>query len=103
MFSTSADILNLVLAACIVLLTIFLCVSLYYLISSVRKTHRIIKMIESTLNKAEDVVSLAKDKIKNSGTYFMLFGELAKKLMDYFLDKNKKEEGSRNKTKTKKK
>jgi len=87
MFSTSGDVLNLVLAVCILLLTVFLCVALYYLISSMKKTHRVIKVIESTLSKAEDVINLTKDRIKNSGTYFMLFGELVKKLMDYFISK----------------
>lgn len=92
MFSTSGDVLNLVLSVCVFLLTTFLCVALYYLISSLKKTHRVIRMIELIVNKADDVINLTKDKIKNSGTYFMLFGELIKKLMDYVVTKPKKEE-----------
>ncbi len=92
MFSTSGDILNLVLAVCVFLLTSFLCVALYYLISSMKKTHRVIRMIELMVNKADDVINLTKDKIKNSGTYLMLFGELIKKLMDHVVTKPKKQE-----------
>jgi len=79
--------LNLVLAACIIALTIFLCISLFYFISSIRKTHRVIKMVEGGVAKAEEVINIARDKIKSGGAYLMILGELAKRAMDYFVDK----------------
>ena len=87
MFSTSGDILNLVLAACIIALTIFLCLALFYFISSIRKTHRVIKMVEGGVAKAEEVINIARDKIKSGGAYFMILGELAKRAMGYFSEK----------------
>ena len=97
MFSTSGDVLNIVLAICIVALTVFLCVSLYYLISSIKKTHRIINMVESGVSKADEVISIARQKIKGGGAYLVLLGELAKRAMDYFSEK--KESKSNKKTK----
>lgn len=87
MFSTSADILNLVLAVCIIALTVFLCISLFYLISSIRKTHRVIKMVEGGVSKAEAVINIVNDKIKSGGAYLMILGEVAKRAMDYFSEK----------------
>lgn len=101
MFSTSGDILNLVLALCIVALTTFLCITLAYLISSLRKTHRVIKMVEGGVSKAEEVINIARDKIKSGGAYLMIFGELAKRAMDYFTEKQS-ERKSENKGKKKK-
>ncbi|MBN2853960.1 hypothetical protein JXK06_00255 [Patescibacteria group bacterium] len=87
MFSTSGDILNLVLAVCIIALTIFLCLALFYFISSIRKTHRVIKMVEGGVAKAEEVINIARDKIKSGGAYLMILSELAKRAMDYFSEK----------------
>jgi len=87
MFSTSGDILNLVLAVCIIALTVFLCISLFYLISSIRKTHRVIKMLEGGVTKAEEVINIVRDKIKSGGAYLMVLGEVAKRAMDYFSEK----------------
>ena len=91
MFSTSGDILNLVLAVCIVALTLFLCLALFYFISSIRKTHRVIKMVEGGVAKAEEVINIARDKIKSGGAYLMILGELAKRAMDYFSEKKSEE------------
>lgn len=98
MFSTSADILNLVLAVCIIALTIFLCISLFYLISSIRKTHRVIKMVEGGVSKAEAVINIVNDKIKSGGAYLMVLGEVAKRAMDYFSEK----QAEKSETKSKK-
>lgn len=91
MFATSADILNLVLAISIVALTTFLCITLFYLISSIRKTHRVIKMVEGGVSKAEEVINIARQKIKGGGAYLMILGELAKRAMDYFSEKKSEE------------
>lgn len=105
MFTTSGDILNIVIAICIISLTIFLCVSLYYLISTVKKAHKVINLLEKGLNKAQDVIDVVHGKIKNGGAYLMLATELIKKSFDLFLKKkekaNEKEEEKPKKRKTK--
>jgi len=87
MFSTSADILNLVLAVCLVILTFFLCWAIYYFAASARKVHRVIKRVETGITKVEEVVNLAKEKLKNSSAYFMILGEIAKKAMEFVQEK----------------
>ena len=97
MFSTSADILNLVLSICLVSLTFFLCWGIYYFVSSIRTIHRLITRIEGGVAKAEEIIEIAKDKLKNSATYFMLLGEIAKKAMDFVQEKRQKKAASRKK------
>jgi len=87
MFSTSLDVLNLVLAVCITALTFFLCWAIYYFVVSVQKIHRLIKRVEVGVVKVEEVVNIAKDKLKNSSAYFMILAEIAKKAMEFVQEK----------------
>ena len=87
MFSTSSDVLNLVLSACLVSLTFFLCWAIYYFVSSIRTIHRLAVRIESGVIKVEEVIDIARDKLKNSAAYFMILGEIAKKAMEFVQEK----------------
>ena len=101
MFATSIDILYLVLSICALALTIFLCLSLYYFISSAHRAHKIIKRIETGVVKVEEIVEIAREKMKNSATYFMILGEVAKKAMEFVKDRqaDKKEKKANGKKK----
>lgn len=87
MLTSSVDILNLALTACITALTIFLCITLYNVIVSFRRINKITKIVESGVVKIEEVVNLAKDKLNNSSAYFMVVAELAKKGLEFIKDK----------------
>lgn len=87
MFSTSVDILNLVIAACILFLTVFICVLLYNLIASLRRINKIARIIETGVVKLEELINLAKEKLRNSSAYFMILAEVAKKAMEFVKDK----------------
>lgn len=98
MFTTSADVLNLVLAVCLAALTTFLCLALYYFISSVQKIHKLIKRVEMGVSKAEGIIETAREKLKNSTTYFMILGEIAKRAME-FVEKKRDERTAKKKSK----
>jgi len=99
MFSTSADILNLVLSVCTIALVFFLCWALYYFIVSIKDFYRLIKRVENGVAKAEEIITIAKDKIRNSGVYLTMFGEIAKRIMEFAAEK-KQERAARKGTKT---
>jgi hypothetical protein len=109
MFSSSGDILNLIIAICITAFTVFICITLYYLISSLRKAHNVINLVENGVSKIEELIEMIESKFKNGGTYLMLTVELMKKAFDMFVTKknSKKEEikdsSQKKKTKSKKK
>lgn len=83
MFTTSGDILNLVLATCIAVLTVFLSIAIYYFISSAHKIHKLISLAERGIIKADELLSLIRDKVKNSSAYLTLFAEVAKQAIQY--------------------
>ena len=99
MFSTSADILNLIIAVCVVFLTIFICVLLYNLIASLRRINKITRIIETGVVKVEEVVNLAKEKLRNSSAYFMILAEVAKKAMEFVKDRRESSPDTKKKRK----
>ncbi len=99
MFSTSADILNLIIAVCVLFLTIFICIILYNLIASLRRLNKITKIIETGVVKVEEVINLAKEKLRNSSAYFMILAEVAKKAMEFVKDKRESSQESKKKKK----
>lgn len=91
MFETSADILNWVLAACVAILTIFICWTLYYLLASLHKIYNLVRRIEMGMEKAEELIDTAREKLRHSGAYFMILGEVAKRAMDFVKEKKSKD------------
>ena len=84
MFETSRDILNISISVAVVVLVIFLCVALYYLISNLKRVDKISRQVEKGIDKVDNLVDLIKDKVKQSSSYFILLGNLVEKGIDYF-------------------
>lgn len=82
MFSTSNDILLLTIAACVAVFTFFACWGLFYVVASIRNVYGITKDFKNLFKKAEDLIDVLKNKVHESSTYFLLFGEVLKKVMD---------------------
>lgn len=97
MFSTSSDVLNLVLAACVSVLTFFICWAIYYFVASAQKIYKLVRRVEDGVTKAEEVLEIAKDKLKNSSAYFMILGEIAKKALEFVKEKRDKKSAVRKK------
>ncbi len=103
MFSTSGDILNIVLAISIVVLVFFLCWVIYYLVIATHKFYRIAKRAEKGVIKAEEIIDTVQDKIKSSTPYMMMFSEFVKQAFTFVKEKkDKKKVQSRSKNRSKK-
>jgi len=90
MFSTSGDILNIVLTVCAIALTFFLCWGIYYLVVATHKFYKIVKRAEKGVAKAEEILDTVQDKVKNSAPYMMILGEVAKQAMSFMKDRQTK-------------
>ncbi len=122
MFNTSRDILNLVLAISIAGLSVFICWSLFYLIASLRSVYKVLREVETTIQKigdltrfirdkiesgaavfnslsekANDLTQTIKDKLNNTGSYFMIISEVLKRIFD-FMQERKEEKRTAKKT-----
>jgi len=100
MFATSRDILNLILSVCALALTLFICWALYYFISGIHKLHNLIQRAETGVAKIEEVIAMAREKLKNSATYFMILGEIAKRAMEFVQEKRAERQTEKQNKKT---
>ena len=63
MIDTTKDILFIVLAFCVIWLTVFLCWLFYYCIKILRDTSKVIDSIQDRLRGIEEAVHMVKEKI----------------------------------------
>lgn len=90
MFSTSLDILYLVLSVCALFLTIFLCVALYELIVSMTKINRLAGAIEKIVVKGGELISFVEEKVHHSSALFLGAAEIIKNIFSTFAGKKEK-------------
>ena len=90
MFETSRDLLNIVIAFCILWLTIFIAWFIYYLAMIMRQSFHIIKEMRDRLHKVDEVIQSIKEKIEHSTSYLMLIGEGVKKLVEVIKEHTEK-------------
>ena len=93
MFETSRDLLNIVIALCLLWLTIFIAWFIYYLVMIMRQAFKTVKEMRSRLHKIDELIKTLKEKIEHSSSYLMLIGEGIKKLVEViksYSDNNKK-------------
>lgn len=83
MVNTTLDILYLVLATSVGVLTIFLCWALYYVVRALRNGVYMVEKVTVVMQKADEVLDLAKDKLHSTGTYIAVVANLAKGVMEY--------------------
>ena len=79
LLQSSQDLLNIVLALCIFMFTIFLCWSIYYFARIMQQAFKMIKEMRERINKIDEAVKAFKEKIEHSTSYLMLIGEGMKK------------------------
>lgn len=99
MFSTSLDILYLVLSVCALFLTIFLCVALYELIVSMTKINRLAGAIEKIVVKGGELISFVEEKVHHSSALFLGAAEIIKNIFSTFAGKKEKKKEAKKKGK----
>ncbi len=103
MLETSKDLLYVVIAFCILWITVFICWLLYYFISIIGNVRGIVKSVKEKIDKVDELLNLVKEKVEHSATYLALMVEGVGKLIDYLKErKSKGEEESTKKSRGKK-
>ncbi|QQS60556.1 hypothetical protein IPN41_01070 [Candidatus Falkowbacteria bacterium] len=67
--STSQDIFFLVLAFCILWLTIFFAWMMYYAIAASKQIYEMINQFKKKLNAIDDLITMIKEKFNSSASY----------------------------------
>lgn len=89
MFNTSQDILYLVLAFCILWVTVFICWLLYYVVSILRRVETFMGEVEEKMHKMDAAMRGIKDRLEHSVSHLGIIGDAAKHLSKYFIEKKK--------------
>lgn len=86
MLNTSLDVFYLTLSICAVLITVFLCLALYYFVRMERNTVYTMEKFTNVIRKADEILEMAKDKIHSSGTYVAATANAVKTVVEYMQD-----------------
>lgn len=98
MLETSKDLLNLVIAFCILWFTVFICWLIYYVAMIFRGVHQVIERFNQTLEAITSFFTKAKEKVENFSSNLGAIIEAGKKVAD-FVNKRRKTQTEKTKAK----
>ncbi|MGI5826835.1 MAG: hypothetical protein ACOX6C_00045 [Patescibacteria group bacterium] len=102
MFETSGDLLNLVIAFCVIVLTFFLCWALSYVIAATIKAKRVIDRAERIVTGAEGIAATVKKTLSDSSLYLKFFNLVAAQVLGFLKDRPFRRAAKEEKTSVKK-
>jgi hypothetical protein len=91
MLETSKDLLFVVLALCILWLTIFLSWLLYYVISILRDTKSLLGLVKDAAEKVDQLAKTAQEKLDKSAATFSIVGTALKEVVTWVLEQRRAE------------
>ncbi|MEK7166869.1 MAG: hypothetical protein AAB732_00415 [Patescibacteria group bacterium] len=92
MIQTSQDLLFIVLAFCILWITILLCWGLYYLVVMLKNTYKITKNVNQKIEAFGELIENLKSKVSSMSAFLTLFSHGLSALIDHIKDKRKEKE-----------
>ena len=84
---SSKDILYIVIAFCILWLTIFISWMMYYCITIIKQVNEMVKDVRVKLNLIESFINLMKEKLEKSSSDLLVIAEGVKQVGNFFLKK----------------
>lgn len=80
---TTQDVLFLALAAAAILIAIFLCWALYYMILSLRDVHAVTRDVRTRVEKFWEVIELLREKLQAGGAVFSLAARAVQEVAEH--------------------
>ncbi|MDD4606879.1 MAG: hypothetical protein PHS07_00860 [Patescibacteria group bacterium] len=100
MLETSKDVLYLVIAFCVLWLTIFMCWTLYYFLITIKTTKEIFQTVKERVYEVSDLIKTVKNKIERIAVPFTVVAETVKQIVPLIKKFTNSEEQKDKKTKT---
>ena len=95
LIESSGDVLNLVIAFCVLLFTFFSVWLIFYIAMIAKQGYQIIKEARDKMKKIESVITSLKDKFDSSATHLALVAEGIKKIVDIVKDRKSKKSSAK--------
>lgn len=92
LIQNSGDLLNIIIAISILLLTFFICWVLFYVAMSLYNVFKITKETREGLKKAHEVLDFLKKRLKSTLSYVYLLEEIGQKMIELIGNYKKKKE-----------
>ena len=90
------NLLLLILAFCVLLLTFFICWAFYYLIMFLKGGKKIVDEIKEKPDRIDDILDTIKRKIESSTSHLALLAQGASWVIDFLKERKKKKEEKEN-------
>lgn len=87
MLETSADLLKIVIAFCLLWFTAFVCWALYYLVVMLKDFSRMTTSIREKLEVADKILKLVQQKLERGSDHMAIIADSAIKLVGFFMEK----------------
>jgi hypothetical protein len=91
MIQTSQDLLFLVLAFCVLWITILFCWGLYYLVVMLRDAYKISKNVNRKIEAFGELIEALKSKVSTMGAFLTLFSHGLSAFIDHLKEKKREE------------
>jgi len=96
MLETSKDLLNIVIAFCVLWFTAFVCWFIYYVINIIKRVAETMDQVAKMANGVNQFFDEAKTRMQKASSYLPLIIDGAKKLFEFAKEKK---DGTKRKTK----
>jgi hypothetical protein len=89
MLETSKDLLLVVIAFCVLWVTVFFCWALYYIVALLRDMSKMTLSVREKLELVDKILKLVKDKLEKGSNHMAVITDSVIKLVGYVIDKQK--------------
>jgi hypothetical protein len=97
MLTTSTDLLLVVIAFCILWLTVFICWSMYYVVMMLKNFSKMTISVREKLEIVDKILKLVHEKLEAGSNHMALITDTVIKMAGYFMDKQKSSSGKKRK------
>jgi hypothetical protein len=97
MLTTSTDLLLVVIAFCILWLTIFICWSMYYVVVMLRNFSKMTVSVREKLELVDKILKLVHEKLEAGTNHMSIIADSALKLVGFLMEKQSKASGKKRK------
>jgi nitrate reductase assembly molybdenum cofactor insertion protein NarJ len=87
MLETSKDLLLVVIAFCILWLTVFICWSMYYVVVMLKNFSKMTTSVREKLELVDSILKLVKDKLEKSSNHVAVIADSVIKLVGFMMEK----------------
>ncbi|MBU1164867.1 hypothetical protein KKA15_04905 [Patescibacteria group bacterium] len=102
MLESSKDLLLIVIAFCVLWLTLFMSWGIYYVVMMLRNTNKVMTSIREKMVLVDSILKLVKEKLEKTSSHMGMMADSAIKLAGYFVEQKKKSSSSTSRSKKKK-